>query len=432
MQDNSFKKNREQELHGLSIEPSQKVWLAVEKELDKEKRRYFPVWWWLFFLFIGSAGLLWYTGHNGKKEEIAANEKTAPVIAQQKNTTGAAAVIVDTKDTLRSFSAAAAATGLQITAGDIAANRQAKYFTGRTAITINGQTTAEESHGSQQLLTDKAKQKTSITVPGTETNDSEEKQSSSAEDTNTVIAPPDAEKTIARATKEDKKQEPADTVPAVVTALQKKNSKQWIKEWSVAGGGSSLAFIGLSARESSSSAADPMPGTVDPVQERNEYIFRQGAYLQAGIYIGRPLSKKISWLTGLQYNFQQVNVDRKLSVDSFWLNGTGVYTSISTRLYSEKMNMHNINIPLLLKFTAGRHFDINAGMYNNILISSNQDKYAATPGNKKTYLPMLHINPSFLVKRFSAGPFLNVGLNKYVTGRNMINYGLQLKYIPKK
>ena len=437
MQDNSFKKNIAQELHGLSIEPSQKVWLAVEKELDKDKGPYFPVWWWLFFLLIGGAGLLWFTGKENKKEITSANKKTMPVVAQQKAAAGITTAPV-AFDIALTEKPALPAPGQSTAAKDISAGVQTKHIAGRTTIKITGAATGEKGHASRQPLTDKAKQKISIAAPGMETNSNEQEIAPVNEEgrptilTATIPTAQDSAKTIGLVVKEEKKQAPADTVPASVPLTQKK--KQWIKEWSVAVGQASLISINLYGGKknefSNISTGNPTPA--DPTLERNGYTFRQGSYWQAGINIGRPLSKKISWLTGLHYNFQQVNIDRKLSVDSFWLNGTGVYTTISTNLYKEKMAIHNINIPLLLKFTASRNFDINAGIYNNILISSNQDKYAALLGRKKTYQAMLHVNPSFLVKKFSVGPFVNIGLQQYAIQKNLVNYGLQLKYVPKK
>ncbi|RYY32154.1 MAG: hypothetical protein EOP46_19620 [Sphingobacteriaceae bacterium] len=148
--------------------------------------------------------------------------------------------------------------------------------------------------------------------------------------------------------------------------------------------------------------------------------------------IGRPLTKRLTWFTGLHYHYQQLRGETRVSLDSFGINGNPNYVNISNSIYKVHLNIHQVNVPLLLRFSFTPALDITTGLYNNISISSNWKKYEDFLGKQKTYLPVWHIQPSYGYKNFALGPYLNVGLLKYETDKRLISYGLLLKYAVSK
>jgi hypothetical protein len=245
----------------------------------------------------------------------------------------------------------------------------------------------------------------------------------------------DSTKTIARLEKKDSpKQELYDSVLTKNAPEKKKHSSAWKKEWQLAAGITDFASLGFSKSNSDYVSASPGgvgSGPGNPIRERNAYNFNRGVYLNAGFNIGRSLSKKISWFTGLHYIYQSVGIERKMYVDSFIVTSSA-YTTIRTNSSKGNLNIHSINIPLLLKYSFTGKLDITTGLYNNIAVSFNRNKYSEVLGSEKNYLPVLHINPSFRMNGFSTGPFFNISLSQNERRQRMMNFGLQLKYTPKK
>lgn len=138
-------------------------------------------------------------------------------------------------------------------------------------------------------------------------------------------------------------------------------------------------------------------------------------------------------MTGLHYNYQGGKVDKRVIVDSLSGIGTAVsYTMIRSTMYGEQLQIHSINIPLLMRFEAHKSINVDAGLYNGFSISTNWNNYSKILGKNKSYLPIFHLNPTFASSKFSVGPFVNIGLRQYNTGRNLVNYGLILRYTSKK
>lgn len=430
MQDNSSKKNIEQQLYDLNIEPSQNVWIAVEKELDKKKRRYFFGWWWLLPLLLTGTGLIWYFNNDTKTNELLVEQKTTSPTAIKAKQVNAATQTLPIKEQ-PVFNDSASGTLIAEAKKDIVAGRN--HPVKKTKKIINPGNTSEIT-GYRKQLSEKQQQKITVTPANTASGNDNGQDIAATENDETVKGD-----SLATVTQEEGSKKIETTSDSIVPTIAKKEKKKkisgWKKEWSVAGGLSSLTnFNAAEKAENFSyipSGVGSSPGNI--IRERNEYEFRKGIYVHAGLNIGRSLSKKLTWFTGLHYNYQSIQTSRKVYIDSLAMVGGSIaYTNVRSNGYSGTLNIHSIAIPLLLKFSFNKKFDINTGLYNSFSFSSNWNKYSTILGKQKNYLPVFHVNPSYTFNNVSIGPYLNVGLREYPTKQNLISYGLLLKYAPKK
>ena len=440
MQDNSYKKNIEQQLHDLNMEPSQDVWLAVEKALDKKKRRYFFGWWWLLPLLLIGTGLVWYFNKDTAGVPMLAGGETtstapanAPATTTVTSQPGQASqtVMADTGHSTSSlFNNSTINNGAPATVNINASLRNRAGTKRISGIDSSETENAGDKH--RRKLSDQQQQKITITAAHATMADSMDEQTAAkVTPANTDLAADSANITAQVEKKEEKKPGVKPDTALIAKKEKKKTASRWEKEWSLAAGISSLANVTSSNRlENVSYTADMNSGINTRVI--NVYKFKPGAYVQAGINIGRSLSGKISWLSGLHYNYQRVPSENAVYRDSAQSTGSPANYSNPYAIIKGNLHIHSINIPLLLKFSLSKKFDINTGLYNNISFSSNQEDYKNILGRKHTYMPVFHLNPSYRGKHFAVGPFVNIGLQQYSTGQNMINYGLLLKYIPKK
>lgn len=442
MQDNSFEKNMEHELHELNIEPSQKVWKAVETALDKKKRRYIFGWWWLLPLLLAGSASIWYFNTNNKKqpqdnETVIASKQPAtvgqPAIS---STTGAATVAKETPIQINESSAEISQEGDN--KNSVAKNN---YRTNRAAsirVTAPDATNDDETNNtSHKKISQKGKQHIRIVsaalaadtitdvVAGSTIDDNEQPVTTVPE-----VTEKEQQFTIAKQGQKAEQPIMPDTTVSTTPSNEKKKRTKWNKEW-IAGGGmvdlGKLGFSGTSLKNLVESSGVGSPAN-PPVRELNEYVFKSGVYLTAGLNVTKPLSKKTSWSTGLHYTFQNINVNRrKVLLDSAF---TGSPSGIRT--FKENLYLHKLTIPLLVNFSVGNKINISTGLYNSFSFSSNWNKYSGVLGKEKKYLSFFHLDPSYRLNNFSVGPFINIGLQQYSFDQRLFNYGLQLKYIPKK
>lgn len=430
MQDNSFGKNIEEELHDLSIEPSEQVWVAVEKELDKKKRRFLAGGWWLPLLFLTGTGTIWYFQKNTPAEnrQQLLTEKESITTKQSQDQTTPLLQNSSDQNTITAND-----NRINVTAPDqdnIDITLKKYTQPARTAINIKTAIPVDEVNNSSTLKKRITEGKTRMKIT---TAFSDEEELADTMQAITGIVQEKSLPTFPEKIKQDSlfdiakeeikevaKTTLADSLEKKSEANKKQKKSKWKKEWAVAAGGSSLGRLDLARSEFYIQDAGQIGSPANPFVSRR-YNFHRGVYLQVGFNMGRNLSSKISWYSGLQYSIQ--TIEASLKKDSAGLYSTRTNWTATT---------HNLNIPLLLKFSLNNKIDINTGLFNNITLSSNWNKYESVLGAQKKYTPSFYLNPSFNFNSFSVGPLLNIGLTQYNNQQHLVNYGLQLKYIPKK
>ncbi|RYZ49779.1 MAG: hypothetical protein EOP49_15470, partial [Sphingobacteriales bacterium] len=320
MQDNSFGKNIESELHDWSIEPSDAVWSAVEKELDKKKRRYGIGWWLLLPLLLGSLGLGWYMIYQYNRQQrtippvsLSIQEHSTGLSTNQPLNQSAAPVIVGQKINSSISSQHLTTQPKRVATQKITAAKLVKGIKNPTHADADATTAGRR-------LYDDGKQKIVVMAADAMSDENQDSLISGLvlnevyADTNrkdimeAVLAPQtdtakmEVGRTITTPT-------PTDSLPA--TSAEKKpasKSRSWRKEFLLAAGKAEFGSFNLSSSSydfmNSPGSVTSSPGT--PVRIRTAYKFGQGTYLQAGINIGRPLTKRLTWFTGLHYHYQQL------------------------------------------------------------------------------------------------------------------------------
>ena len=90
---NEFEKKVQDQLAGFSINPSDEVWLHVEKNIlqEKRKKRLIVLWWTAAILFIAGGGLTWFVLNRVEVRSvvlnkiIAENNRNLPIEKQSKS-----------------------------------------------------------------------------------------------------------------------------------------------------------------------------------------------------------------------------------------------------------------------------------------------------------------------------------------------------------
>ncbi|MFT3979416.1 MAG: hypothetical protein QM687_03030 [Ferruginibacter sp.] len=449
MQDNSFNHTIEEKLKDLQLEPSAAVWTAVEKELDRKKRRYFFAWWWLLpALLLLCGGITWLATGNrnssndttkhsisAKENNHAPKENTPATATTDLTTTTAPAATGD--ENIRADENKN--TGIQISRTNSGRKAAASVKISTPSFTEEGSTTAH-----LHKLDEKGGKHISISNATPE----EEKAQDDRNETivSTVItAPEDSLQEQGMPSSVAKKEEPVkkDSITPKApeqtgnSAAQKKKDKKttrWETAWTAGGGVAAFGSLSLGGARAdfftNSGVITSTPNGI--IRTTEEYDLKNGLYAQAGFLAGRSLNAHIKWFTGLQYNYQQLDITKSLRVDSAAMAGSPSYSNISSSTSNEKLYIHSADIPLLVRFSIGRHIQLNTGLYNRIQFASNWNNYDSVLGKQKNYLPVLHFSPAFNKGNIAAGPFINIGLTPYAVNKRLFNYGLVLRYAPKK
>src|SRR6478672_2534173 len=385
MQDNSFDKNIDQQLHDIQLEPSPAVWDAVEKELDKKKRRY-PFAWWLLPVLLTGGLLFWYLGpdHSGQETstltsksadkkrsftETGFTKNTPEPTVQATYSPIDSATLLLTK--VNNKEPNDATVDLRVASsqaikdeGKFSGSGKRQTGSGKTKLRVRSVEPVEGGHEKNLAdgYTPPPQQREEVDpIAPVSSSDSREDPKTEVKQVEPVSQRSDSiEKTSSVALPKEEK-----------STL----SSKWKKEWSVAGGRSLFGKFDLSDQQEdflfdpTNTGASPSPG-VNLIQ-RVEYRFAPGAQFDAGLQFRKPISTKFSFLTGLHYNYQMLEAQRKVSIDTVTIVGTSVsYTTISTSLYHERLRIHSIGIPLLIRFSPAKRFDISTGLYNNFMFST--------------------------------------------------------------
>ncbi len=435
MQDNSFEKNIDQQLHDIQIEPSTDVWNAVEKALEKKKRRYLFGWWWLPAVLFTVGSLVFLMNYFKQTAD-----KQGKILSAHKTQAGQDSFLKDRKNV------AEGVTGvLPKTSGDREAVKPLAGFTvTNNPVSIVNLTPGSKRKSVKRKARSDARQQMAIRpadedsdAPATKKISPALSEKNTEQFNNNKTGPSATTEKVPAQTAERKELNQKDSLARYVPAADKESRQsKWKKELSVSGGVSGFASFNAATQ-------DPVflyipnnqgsPNAPADLIERTSYNFTAGVNLAAGFDLGRSFSKRFSVFTGLHYNYQSVNVQRHVRIDTATVVGTSVsYTTVSNTSYNERLRIHSINIPMLLRFSPANRVDINAGLYNYISVSSNWNKYNHVLGKQKTYLPVFHLEPALRMGKLSMGPFVNIGLSKYATGQRLLNYGLTLRYAPKK
>lgn len=143
---NEFEKRVQEQLAGFSINPSEDVWLHVEKNILKEKRkkRLVAFWWTAAILLVAGGGLTWYVMNGEKHKALTSNRieiNTKGNLAKTQNATN---------DEIKQVSGTRRQNNNTGTATNHDLNTNNEALTGQTQALKNKNSATDNIEGSQQ------------------------------------------------------------------------------------------------------------------------------------------------------------------------------------------------------------------------------------------------------------------------------------------
>lgn len=467
MRENEFEKQVQQKMGAFDLHPSGEVWMEVERRIRKEKKRRFIFWWPLFFLLTGG-GIATVVLLGKNKEKIASttpdrrNENTlqpTPVndaaegsagnfeSADQKSTAGTPndRVVIKEKENETSPTGKPANVVLtgnkpfeKVSASKKKTGANKKIITPDNIVSTDKENKVQDDKGVVTL----------VTPPGTP---------AVLQDTNKVI---DLAIITRKEIPGEKKQtEPVQPKTDSAAGSSKdqaaKKSKKW--DWGISlSGGRSALVNGLHFFEKaygSSSQLFVSPGMSDPQAARN---IRPSASFGAGLYIKRPVSKKLDINLGLGYTYLSTRMYVGNRVDSIRVFTNNYSQGISVNeFYRPAGNVSHTNQYHFISLSADASWRIidgkkmklywDNGISYNRLLSSSMLHYAWNlPGYYKDNNQLIRDQFFFstglsvpVSRRMTINPFASYSLLPVIKHTDSLqahyyNYGIRIRLLLNK
>ncbi len=504
MPDRDFDQSIQRKANELRLEPSPEVWERVAAQINEKDRRRGFAWYWLAAAIVAGALSLWFIGpitqttpHDSTVTSTASNpleNKSQPTTATQepaaissetagttdkisssaeKPSTASENALNAKKDplTVSSNSSNTAANSVEKAAGISGSTARSTSTSKTNSIAKSGTTTKSNSAAiKKQGITNQeqqslpiAKNKTQLSPDApTVTNaiyaaDEKELFGKSLHPQSNLPLPGDIQPDPA--TEGDTKLN-ADLMAVAPTPTQKKES--WNLAMQIGGGSGSLREgLGTASETSPQNAfaniALQPPGTSAAMDPRPSDI-KAGPSFQASVGLSRPISRKVNFITGIQYAYfsNRIEVGRKIDLSSpnsnFRLqniSATAAYTGAGNEGSTYYNAYHYLQLPLelgwfldngkklswnngflfgLLLQTDALHYDESAGAYyqNNDLVN----KFQTSVQSSLNYR-LFNIGSGSL----SAGPFVNYQLSnidKTTGNKRLLTFGLNARFLFNK
>lgn len=504
MPDRDFDKSIQRKANELRLEPSPEVWERVAAQINEKDRRRGFAWYWLAAAIVAGALSLWFIGpitqttpHDSTVTSSASDpleNKNQPATATQEPT----ALTSETAGTTDNTSSSAEKTSTSsqdalaakkdpLTASANGSNKAANSAEGATEISGSTarSTSSSKTNGIAKSGTTAKSNSAAIKKQGL----SNQEQQSLRIAKNKRQLPADATPLTATINAADEKElygkslypqsslpqsgdiqpDPAtegdtklnaDLLAATPKPTQKKES--WNLAMQIGGGSGSLreglgtvaeatpqnAFTNIALRPPGTSAAlDPRPSDI-----------KAGPSFQASIGLSRPISRKLNFITGIQYAYFSNRIKVGREIDSSALNtnfrlqnisATAAYTGAGNEGNTYYNAYHYLQVPFeigwfldngkklswnngfLLGFllqTDALHYDESAGAYyqNNDLVNKFQ-----TSAQSSLNYRLFRTGSGSL----SAGPFVNYQLSnidKTAGNKRLLTFGLNARFLFNK
>ncbi len=360
MEDNRFEKNVAEEMGSFKLKPSDAVWQQVDAQLkeDRKRRR-----WIIFFLFtgllLGGAGLLYVTADK--------NETISTVLQSSANTIKKAGEEIKQTDRNKTSTAneppnnnqekksnntkEPTATDAQVKTEVPASNIQQPVAVVSLKKT---KTVAASKHASTvQVAQTKQQNKLVITQEDKAVVATVTQEKSSGIDTTPLTKPQEDLIVTTVATRDSTVKETADSVvnksAAMPTDTVAKKKSKWQWGLQVNGGIAQIRENLLPGAKSLTAEASPVFGNngggVGPTSITvNQFFIKSSLQFGAGLVLRKPVKKKHSFVTGLQYQYSSYKVEQSQRVDSFYQT-TGSFSTVIRTSNTANFSTHSVAVP---------------------------------------------------------------------------------------
>ncbi len=489
MADNNFEQNVKDRMENFNIHPSVQVWQQVEEQLqkDKRKRRWFFIWLPIIVLVAGG-GMYMLTLQTGNENPVAHNQfitenntaqssmaesKPLQQVIEQQQTEQP----IQTKEEKQQQFAVKTKQSIKINQEAQQQQIQSKQQPVQLAKLLNSKTVNEKPVIVSEKRTDAQVLLPTATTKQKKKNLSNDKLSNTInkDDNRNEVAvdmpcKKEQEDVIVKITMDEKlnyiivvpadstkQTEPNSTVqtnnndttnnavanpekPAVsVPVIEKPNNKWQIGSQVNAGiadiGAAPLPFVSSKRENAAYAIGGPIPITGSAqsrVTESYNYEIKSNLQFGGGLLLRKKFAKKLSFITGLQYQYSSFTAIEKFKRDSVWIPTNAAF-NIFDRQTETNFKTHYINVPTELQWQVFKRktgsLNLSAGLQHFIRISKKD--LDSIPGfiSQRTsaglsikqpvvslYQPMLHVAPSYEWQKnknnFSLGWYFNYGLLK--------------------
>lgn len=447
MADKHFEQQVQERMEEFKLSPSAPVWMNIEAQLKKDKRRR-----WLFFLLLTGVLLsigsfLYYNTRSSVQTPVTLQESASQPVTGQSQTNSE--IISDTPEPVNHSNQSSTNTQatvesqkpviqLQQPTSDVVRTKRQTFSTSQTekvqqpiAVIVNKEPAAVEVNKQQQTV-----------VPDIKV---EQKTTQGKVTDSTVVSNPNETEAIVT---ENKKETDVDTTAVVKEkpAVTIKPNKKWQIGWQVNGGAADAREQVFTSNKRFSadnsyfvSLIGSAPSTSFAGVVVNEHKVNTNAQFGLGFLLRKPLNKFAIFATGVQYQYSSFTVVDRQRVETY-SQQQNRFTTISQ---TEKINtyrFHYINIPTevqwqLLKRKAGT-VGLATGIHHSFRIGGSNSSAIFASGNKAAvYQPFVSIVPAFEWNRkktaMQLGWYLNYGVTPVYKKANSNHWwqtGLRVQY----
>jgi hypothetical protein len=469
MREEEFEKRVRDKMKQLGFDPSESVWIGVDKEINKEKRRRMPLFWLFFASGLLLAGGAYYFVTNKNTTGVIPNnnaEKTVAKIPEQ----GASNKKQIEQPALQS---AEPQKNYNEKNNGEAGNKQ-RHFTGTSVINrkkvdkTTGASPGKKPARNEVAAKTKEINETGqgIAAAGTAdiviSNYSSKSEKSETLKDNKISTDSTAVKMIS-GEKENKSK-----MDSVISSATAKNNEKKTKEsswkWGVTGGiGSSNLnqnlFNSVKTLAPVNFAANQTAGGNGGYSNNSSSEIKPGFSFQAGAFISRNVSKRFSFSAGVNYHYYSTTMRTGMKLNTTLVTTNSFNQIITANSYYENdqtqtftNQYHMIEIPLSVNFQLNKSkrmpFIWELGLTPGYIVSSNALYYDPNTNvyfsnylqpNKMQLNGVTALMFGFPIHKseWQVGPQLQYGFTGFVnTGDgnpgHLFYAGLKISFIPGK
>ncbi len=457
MADPDFEKQVQQKMEELKFTPSETVWKNIDAEINKERKRR-PLFWLFFFLGLSVAGIVYYTSANHNNKSIAtidANKRATFSTTQNKKEVAVTAI----NKSSESIDSTEYSNKLKINKNVNAINHSLVTINKKNKIrtkTINkieskknkelnfSSNINKEKNNNREIIINKNKTSASkISSNKNEKNNDvlndniesvNKKETSINQSNNSTDSVKDKIEKIdsiknknAIAANEKVITKDSSINKAVAKKDKKTKQNSLIKFGITAGAG----FSGInSSLFKSALVAYPALNNTTPVTGNSASAIHNGFSFNAGFFMQKNLSKRVSLSVGINYHYYSTTIKTGKYLDSSSFvyvpnaNATsvnGYYANGNANTYTN--HYHTIEIPLLINFQLNKNKNLpinwEAGITGLHLINTNALQFDNATG-------IYYKNNNLFNKtQASAATALTIG---FPFNGNILHIGPQLQY----
>jgi hypothetical protein len=470
MRENDFEKRVREKMDQLGFEPSESVWAGVDKEINKEKKRRVPLFWLFFVSGLLLAGGAYYFVANKNTTRIIPNKNAENPIAkipeqksgnkqqiEQPPTPAPQNAGVNRQPLPRKMREStdkpqqvAVTSSMNKKPVDHALGISPRKTSARAGKNVKAKEINEAGQASAAAGT------ADIII----NNYSSQSAKSETEKDNNKIFDSTASKIIATTTQNKTKK---DSVAGATTANikeQKKKSSAWQIGYTAGAGSSNLnqnlfnSVKTLSPVTNSTVAVTPAGYINNSSSE-----IRPGFSFDAGAFVNRNLSKRLSFSAGINYHYYSTTIRTGMKINTTLVTYNSMNQSITATNYYENGNSqtftnqyHFIEMPLSVNFQINKSkrtpFIWELGLTPGYIVGSNAlyydpntnlyfNNYLQPNKMQVNGVTALMIGFPLLKGEMQIGPQLQYGFTGFVNTSDgnpghLFYLGLKISFIPGK